>query len=364
MFHVMNYNIFARSLGSNCIPWVLSINEVWRGRVSTILNGSLDTWIDTALSSEYRKHFHKNYHSGSKVGMRKLWSQHLKYPSDVSRDLSEVSFVSEHRVKYIYTNPSTGEKREEIATTLYGILSRDLPTIADELYEHIMERDEHFQWEYRGPMIFREIVQPNEEVGSSVDLVSLAEYDIHSGSAHYRGADTEETFPRAMQRSGYAGCLLNSPWDSDVSGIGLYWKDSVFQLADQPQHEVCDGSEEDEIETSEKVFTLQTGQSHRGAYNYDMHEHWHRLYTTDANTGPVSVYEEIPKKDRRNTGLVRLRHRESDRIILVVSTHLMTESRDGPSTNEYPGVHGTILAMRFSITTDYFILCCVCVPIR
>ncbi|CAE7606144.1 unnamed protein product, partial [Symbiodinium microadriaticum] len=186
-----------------------------------------------------------------------------------------------------------------------------------------MEKDSFFRWERRGPKIFREVTGFNAEVESVADIVTLAEYDIHNGPAMYGDAGVLETFPEAMRRVGYSGCLLNGPLHTDMSGIGVFWKEDVFTLADASDEcaaEVRNGNDGGSV-----LFSLQTGESHRGAYNYDLQERWHRVHAGDL---AVMADELMTTKDRRNVGFLRLRHRRSGRVVLFVSVHLMTESRE------------------------------------
>ena len=77
-FFVVSYNMLAESLGSNCIPWVMSLSEEWDERLKR--NCPSGTWekIKAHLGEEYRAHFHKNTHSQKNPDeyhlMRKLWS--------------------------------------------------------------------------------------------------------------------------------------------------------------------------------------------------------------------------------------------------------------------------------------------------
>lgn len=343
MFRIVSYNIFARSLGSNCIPWVMSVNESWHDKITTLMGLSFDEWIESSLSPEYKKHFHKNYISGNKVEMRKLWSQEVNSAADIPPTLTGLSFYSKDRVQYSVVN-ANGEMSQEIATTLKGLLKRDIPDIADEMYNHIMEKDSYFQWDKRGAKIFREAIRANEEGQITADLISLTEYDIHTGLAEYRGLGVLETFPEAMKHTGFSGCLMNGPLEEDISGIGIFWKDSVFELAG-----ICGDSEA--CSTSDSIFALKTGESYLGcAFNYDMMEHWHRVtqrvpqtecsetHIPEESVGAArSIYEMMSTRDRRNVGMVLLRHRQTNRVVMVVSVHLMTESRDCSDTNEFPG---------------------------
>ena len=307
----------------------MSIDEAWQARVENLLNCSLDVWIESALSTEYRRHFHKNYASGCKTEMRKLWSVNLTRANEIPSALRDISFVSENMVKYTVTDRSTGYKTEELATTLPGILNRDLPSVAGELYDHIMEKDSHLCWENRGPRIFREVSGWNADFEGAADLILLDEYDVHEGSAVYRDTGALETFPEAMHGVGYSGLLLNGPVEEESSGIGVFWREDVFCLAGTPDKAI------ERVPGEHAVLALDTGKSHHGAFNYDLMERWHQRLPSSVSGQSVCVH--MAKKDRRNVGFVRLRHRQSNCIVLVVPVHLMTESRDCASTNEFPG---------------------------
>jgi len=47
--------------------------------------------------------------------------------------------------------------------------------------------------------------------------------------------------------------------------------------------------------------------------------------------------EEMPLEERRNFGIVRLRHRATGKSLMLVATHMMTDSRDCAATNKFPG---------------------------
>jgi len=278
-------------------------------------------WVKTTLSPEYKAHFHKNYCSGSKDAMRLLWSKSITSPDDIPHQLTGVSFVAPNSVEYKKLNKSTGGYDNVIATTLHGMLTKHIPDISNDLYQHIIDKDQYFQWETRGPKIFSVVTSYDEDMNCAPDIVALSEYDVHDAPATvYTPGHREERFPEAMARAGYAGGLFSAPKISDCNGIGVFWRRDVFSLAGD-----CSRNEES--------IVLLPGDRRAGAINVDLHEHWHRLYAGQCS----GKLEEMPEQDRRNAGAVRLVHNPSGREVLVVFAHLMTESRDCAATNEYVG---------------------------
>jgi mRNA deadenylase 3'-5' endonuclease subunit Ccr4 len=308
----LHYNIFAKSLSSNSIPWVMNIAIEWKIQIESLTQLTYTEWMKRFCHGEYLSHFHKNYHSGDKSMMRFLWGREITHQDDIPTELHGLSFHSEHRVRY------NQEGNEMIATTLPGILKISVPEIANELYQHIIEVDDYYKWEFRGPKVFQEIV------GNNPDLISLCEYDIHHATASYRNPLSQETFYQAMLATGYSGFLLKSPGVRELSGLGFYWKTDSFDVIcnNSPNSlpNIIDCSNVDEI----------TG-------NYDLGEYWHKLILNDEGLPVGSKYEELQPKDRRNVGFIRLRHKQTNKVLLVVCSHLMTTSRDGPNTNEFPG---------------------------
>ena len=205
-----HYNIFARSLGSNTIPWVMTISNEWKQRIELLTNQTYREWLNNHFIKEYELHFHKNFESGNKGRMRQLWSQRILQSNDLPLELSGLTFVSENCIKYLKNN------QEFHATTLPGILSKSIPEISTQLYDHIMEIENYFTWELRGPRIYHEIMS------SDSDIVALSEYDIHDVFATYRNDSTNESFSTAMKETGYSGFLLKALQviiTSDVNGL-------------------------------------------------------------------------------------------------------------------------------------------------
>ena len=326
MFLAACYNIFARSLGSSCIPWVISIEDSWR----EVLEDRGDiTWerLRSILQKEYLKHFHKNHYCGDKNGMRRIWSDHIVSAEDIPRHMaSHIQYIGEDKIGYFVEGNLT------TAVTLHGLLVQNLSDMGEALYQHIQRNEEHFLWEHRGPKIYQQVAGISLEFQKSPDIVVLTEYDIHDGSSMYRREGLMETFPQAMYEDGYSGALMLAPLDVETSGLGVYWKRSEFKLHSDDKEELVSFAPF----TNNEVFSLKPDKYYRGTYNFDLHEHAHKLHT-DPDGVKRSVFEELPCKDRKNVFFVRLQHIQSEKIVLVVGAHLMTDSRDCSGTNEFPG---------------------------
>jgi len=331
-FVALSYNILSRSLGSNCVPWVMVMSdEALVRRVERATGSTWQAWKEAEVYGEYRRHFHKNLATGDYTTMRRLWSaRRLASQADVPSTLRGVSFHALDQVTY------TGDEGGQVtASTMRGLLRAKLPQegLGLQLFEHLMELEEEvFAWETRGPRIFREIVSPRTlrlvPVGTAMmtpDIVLLQEYDVHSIRADYRGGGEEETFPAAMEAEGYAGILFKDPLKGRTppSGLGIFWRRSAFRLVDDTG-DVAQGLGPGELECGSSL-----GDRVR---NTDFMEQWHRL-----RAGGSNERELMPAADRRHCASVLLEHVQSGRKLRVISAHLMTTSRDGPRTNEYPG---------------------------
>jgi hypothetical protein len=303
----------------------MTLSSEWKQRIEHLLRIPYHSWMKDTCTKEYLEHFHKNYSSGNKSLMRKLWSQKVLDPIDIPRELTGLTYVSENYVKY------SKDHQEYYANTLPGLLTKSIPNLAQDLYHHIMELDVYFDWEVRGPRLFETILKANP------DLISLCEYDIHDAVAAYRDLSTRETFADAMSASGYSGFLLKSPDPRSESGLGIFWKSEEYELIYESSFD---------IPTFPTITTINIDTDLNGIVsNFDLHEHWHKLsFSTnpEAEAGKEagtlsSTYQEMSQKDRRHVGFLRLRNKLSQKVILVVFTHLMTTSRDCQETNEYPG---------------------------
>jgi hypothetical protein len=83
-------------------------------------------------------HFHRNFASGDKNGMRCLWAAALNGPEDLSGDLIHL--------KYLAPDSVTCRGDESVILTLRGLLRRDWPSCADALYAVITSEERFFRW--------------------------------------------------------------------------------------------------------------------------------------------------------------------------------------------------------------------------
>ena len=303
-FRVLTYNILARSLGSNTIPWVLNVSPQTRARIEDKTGEAFGAWRKSNVDEEYKRHWHKNFHSGDYAAMRALWGcRVLRSDGDIPEKLSGLKFESEDKVLYVKGGLPT------VATTLRGVLRRALGEAEGlRLFEEVRSSEETvYDWEgARGPRVFAEAIRG--------DVVALQEYDVHGVSAAYDGAAVA-TFAAAMRSKGFAGVFAKDPLAGrdPPSGLGLFWRSSVF--------EALGGGEDVELEC---------GAAAGGVANYDLEERWRPLSDGGGDAA-------LPPADRRNCVVARLRHRASGRALCVVAAHLMTTSRDGPRVTKHPG---------------------------
>lgn len=295
-FSVVAYNILAKSLGTNTIPWIMNVSPSIKSKIDETI--PFHTWVEETLKPQYLRHFHKNFASGDYTTMRAFWgSPRCDFPDDIPSELTGLSFLSTDTVSY----------EGATATTLKGTARGSLPEpVFEEFFAEVMSRERDFLWERRGPRVFREIC--------GKELVSLFEYDCHDTTAEYR-TGVRETFGEAMANEGYDGVLLRHPLRGmdPPSGIAVFWKRGVFEGVDG-----MDG-----------ILDLECEVDVPAASNRDLKEVWH-----SRKKGGVELMREA---DRRNAALLRLIHKPSGRILALCASHLMTTSRDNAKTNIYPG---------------------------
>ena len=203
-FIVLTYNILAKSLGSNCIPWMMEVSLELRSRVQALIRPrTWDEWRREALEPAYKLHFHKNLLSGDYTTMRELWgARHCRSPADLPSSLTNVRWVAEDTIEY-----SGDGMPAKQALTLRGVLRRELaadPALALELFDHVVSKEERvLAWHVRGPRIFNTVMEAAMESAEHPHIVALQEYDIHHVRADYRGKGPE-TFADAMSAEGCA----------------------------------------------------------------------------------------------------------------------------------------------------------------
>ncbi|KAJ1459423.1 hypothetical protein M885DRAFT_511377 [Pelagophyceae sp. CCMP2097] len=299
-FSALTYNILARSLGSNTIPWILQVAEPMRLRVEAKRGTNWATWKKECVEQEYKQHWHKNLASGDYAAMRLLWGRRVFDDGDLPETLRDgVRVVGEDALRLA----SGGEAFR----TLRGVLRASLgPELGLECFEDIVSREELvYAWETRGPKIFK-------EAAAAYDVAVLLEYDCHDAVAAYDGAK-RETFASAMRAAGFDGIFASDPLldREPPSGLALFWRRNKFELAP------ADGAAA--AAAGLGVLRLACGDSLRGAaWNVDLEECVER----------DGVLSAMPAADRRNALLARLRLRETGDVVNVVAAHLMTTSRD------------------------------------
>ena len=148
-FTAVTYNMFARSLGSSVIPWVLSVSPQAQA-IARSVDATFDVkaWVKDVATKAYKLHFHRNFVSGDKESMRSMWSACVDSQSDVPPILHAVKAVAPDTLCYKV------DGREHLAITLRGLLRQQLPAVADELFKEFIKDERFFMWEARGPLIF------------------------------------------------------------------------------------------------------------------------------------------------------------------------------------------------------------------
>ena len=211
-FTALTYNIFAQSLGSNTIPWVMTIDDTWVAKVdahcrkqqqqqqqqsttSAAADAAAQTcpagWAEVAqaLGKGYTAHFHKNLRTQRDTTayrhMRALWgARTLASQADVPDALDRTAFVEEWTVAYPAEEYSAGEDDAEggdgsngkegkegkeggegrgggartlvKAVTMAGMLRQLISdqALAEGLFAHIMQQEDAvYAWAARGPRI-------------------------------------------------------------------------------------------------------------------------------------------------------------------------------------------------------------------
>lgn len=313
-FSVATYNMLAKSLGTNTIPWVMNVSPSIRQRIEEVTPyPSFRQWVDDVLKPEYMNHFHKNFESGNYASMRSFWgTPSCTSPQDIPKDLHGLTWVREDVVAYA-TDDATSSTQE--ATTLRGISKQNLPNeVFQEFFDEINSKEQGiYAWKVRGPRIFAKITSGKPEI------ISMQEYDCHDAIADYRNSGSPESFAEAMKSVGYDGVFLKDPLvgRDPPSGIGLFWDNASFET-------VAGISGMESLDCNSNGFG---GSIH----NVDLEERWH------PRNSPHEESQLMKASDRRNGAVCRLRHKTTGRVVSLCTAHLMTTSRDGAKTNMFPG---------------------------
>jgi hypothetical protein len=185
-FTAVTYNIFARSLGSSVIPWVLTVSHEAQVLVERVKpDFKFKEWVKSVATPEYKKHFHRNYASGDKEAMRSMWSATIDRQEQVPICLKSVKCVGPDELQYPFEEPTNEVFSSEfhVAVTLRGLLRREFDRdIADQLFNELIQKEEFFLWENRGPEIFEIVTKrsiaelfPSAMSQNFSDLVALLE---------------------------------------------------------------------------------------------------------------------------------------------------------------------------------------------
>lgn len=169
-------------------------------------------WVKSVATPEYKKHFHRNYASGDKEAMRSMWSATIDRQEQVPICLKSVKCVGPDELQYPFEEPTNEVFSSEfhVAVTLRGLLRREFDRdIADQLFNELIQKEEFFLWENRGPEIFEIVTKrsiaelfPSAMSQNFSDLVALLEYDIYDGTCRY-DRDNIATFGAAIDQHGY-----------------------------------------------------------------------------------------------------------------------------------------------------------------
>lgn len=329
---VVSYNIFANSLASGTIPWVLSVKRdlVQRAdkyfRASDVEYSSWKEFKKHVLTPAYTRHFHKPRER------RDLWRQgKLSSPQDIPKSCTEqFKFVDSDIVSYVASDGST-----RIARTLRGTLRNHLPrSLADEIFRDIMKNENDvYAWSSRGKKMINLLTKRPWTVRYSgsgdmtaelnrPDVICLQEYDVHDTRIDVKSPGP--SFQEEMRLEGYDGIFLQGPSRHSKSGLSIWWRSDRFDLDTEQDCEKDETSVayfqsykiSPVVQCGEKTYCVDS-KKRLAVWNTDMMEKW-----SQSN-------ELMPKSYRRNVALIRLRSRgHKENTFYVGNTHLMTTSRD------------------------------------
>lgn len=212
----VSYNMLAASLGSNTIPWVMTIDPTavaeaeqalrrkrheqeqqqqeqggggGENRTPTVPT-SWEEFQHKILGGEYRSKFHSNYSPvwprKESYWMRSTWAIEVNSVDDLPAILQNTVTVSEpNHLHWVDEEGGTGEPRS--GWTLCGVLVNHFgQDLGSSLYRSIMFTEKSvYSWKTRGPKMLRRILDfpfPPSGNGDDVDrggpsLVGFQEYD-------------------------------------------------------------------------------------------------------------------------------------------------------------------------------------------
>ncbi len=331
-FSILTYNILQKSLGSNSIPWVMTVSPEFEARFEATMreakgaSAGIKTFKDlqkSVLSPSYLKHFHKNAAIGNTHAMRQFFPREIQSQNDIPK-LLEIRFEGKPNTFSYVGDDGT----RVIAKTLRGLLEQALPAeLAADTFAEVMRLENSvFSWTTRGPRIMNEILRRGRIPSRPKDrpsIVVLTEYDAHNAVADYDQdgvSELNETFKKGIHDEGYDGVFFAGP--TPTSGLGVWWDRSVFNY-----------------DLKFDVLTLHSNSFFPDAMNptcanFDMKERWHLVKRGGVAETKASL---IPIENRRGVGMVRLHHVATGRYVWVIAVHMMTRSRDKRGKVAYPG---------------------------
>lgn len=183
-FTAVTYNIFARSLGSSVIPWVLTVSGEAQALVDCAKPGfDIKEWVKRVATPHYKEHFHRNHSSGDKDAMRHMWSAAIDRQEQVPTCLKSVTCTEPDSLHYPADVASSSGSALKVGVTLRGLLRREFDRdVADVLFNDLTQNEEFFSWENRGPEIFKTVTTravaellPESSSQQLSDIVTLLE---------------------------------------------------------------------------------------------------------------------------------------------------------------------------------------------
>jgi hypothetical protein len=375
----MEFNMLENALSSLAIPWLMALPKEMESRVVDFKA------LKAVLKNEYNFHWNKNVHLHADYTIfRRLWAVHFCSQAEIQAYNSELKarFVEEGKVAY-----TAGDKGEQIARNMRQVLLEEARSVdgnhkelALEIFAYVekMER-EVFSWSTRGLEIFKLLtnretshqnaferfhkhahLEPPSSLSrgkpnTSPDLVVILEYDVHftTGSCpdlDYFGTGECCNFPAAMNAEGYHALFFASPRAGNRSGIGVFAKSSVFDLA-KSDSQTSGARAGDEattrVENSNGTVNIAVVTDTINAFgarisNFDMHERWHLRGTSHRgevhsgggreSTGPAEAME-MPRNDRKGVAICGLELKQQN----TVAASIFASSNAGGSSSSGGG---------------------------
>ena len=309
-FKVLTYNILDYNLASNAVPRTMDKTNFTSIESTPDGKNTIKTLNDT-----YGK-FHNNSTTGNTPAItkndknfkRQLWGENIETNDALDTfkgrygevDLTHITFVEPNTFSLF---GGAGIKN------LKGIL--DSKGVDSTIYSAIKSyNDSVNDWDIRGFKISKLIKESN------ADIVFLQEY----GSCHDKqftdtDTNTKQTLPESLSEYKFI-FFLNPKFkvapSGEKDGVIIYYKPTVFniQLATEGAAAETDSLVIDTTSDTSKYRLLACFDNEVDYRN------------NSANAKP------LPVSDRRSAGFVKLTHIPSNKSVLCINAHLMTDSKD------------------------------------